>query len=270
MAENFSFCTEKVDVTVIVQPSIMYKVLVGGYISDFRNTATVEVHPRDEWLKFFEMLLREFQDDQCYDISFYDPLKQEAMNFREFKDLFPKVIDQYYVDFITIDMDNSGSIFVLHRSGLANSFKAPVYPAGSHAFLEEEMNKSNDGTRNVVLYIASHLIDDKTEDALFKLQNEKQYAIILLSMVMYTPNFTWLSTQRRNLWYHLGRQMDQFGDIRNLLRNPDYKGSELKITGNSINTTCLAKDHLNITFIITEGIDLSGTRCRNFLPTRKL
>uniref|UniRef100_A0A7M5UPS7 Uncharacterized protein n=1 Tax=Clytia hemisphaerica TaxID=252671 RepID=A0A7M5UPS7_9CNID len=72
-------------------------------------------------------------------------------------------------------------------------------------------------------------------------------------MVMYAPKFTWLSTQRRNLWYHLGRNMEQFDDVRNILRNPDYKGTELGITENSINTTCLEKNQLNVSFIITEG-----------------
>ena len=63
-ADNFSFCIEKIHVTVIWQPLIMYKVLVRADDID-----PVEVHPKNKWLKFFKMLLREFKDDECYDIK---------------------------------------------------------------------------------------------------------------------------------------------------------------------------------------------------------
>uniref|UniRef100_A0A7M5WQK1 Cnidarian restricted protein n=1 Tax=Clytia hemisphaerica TaxID=252671 RepID=A0A7M5WQK1_9CNID len=221
LGENFSFCVDKTRIIVIWQPLVMYKVLVRA-----DNVNPVEVHPRNEWLKFFDMLLREFHTDECYEICFYDQLEQKVMNIRDSKDLVPKVLDQYYNDLITINLDEPNQ-FIQQRPQVKDPIKDPVYPIGSHKFFEEELRRNTKGMRNVVLYIAGYSIDDKTTDALSKLQNKKQYAIILLSMVMYAPNFTWLSTQRRNLWYHLGRHMEQFDDVRNILRNPDYKGTEL-------------------------------------------
>ena len=49
--------------------------------------------------------------------------------------------------------------------------------------------------------------------------------------MLFAPQFDWLPLHR-NIWYNLGRQMEQFDDIRNVLRNPDYKGTELFVNRN--------------------------------------
>ena len=74
LAENFSFCSQKVEITVLWQPLIMYKALFSG-----GSKGPVEIHPRDEWLKFFDMLYREFENDDCYDLYLYDPSKQKPV-----------------------------------------------------------------------------------------------------------------------------------------------------------------------------------------------
>ena len=221
--ENFSFCVEKIKITIVYQPQIMMKSVIRGDGFD-----PIEVHPRNEWLKFFEMLLREFQNDECYKLFVYDHLKLNA--FSKLENSFNDVTGQYYDDVIFVNPDEPDD-FIQQRPGVKEPIKGTVYPTGSHTFFKELSASTDEETRNVILYISELKIDTKTERVLEKLYKGKQYSVIIFSYVMFAPQFDWLPFHR-NLCYNLGRQIEQYNDIRNMLRNPNYAGTELFVHRN--------------------------------------
>ena len=248
LIENFTFCIgHRVRITIVYQPSIMYKFLIRG-----DRITPVEVDPKNEWLKFFDMLSREFQNDDCYELFVYNALKLKShlLNSTKDKHSFSSPIDQYHTDLISINLDEPND-FIQQRAGVKEPIKSTVYPTYSHTFFKELLASTDGETRNVILYVSSLKIDLKTERALQKLYKEKQYSVIIFSSLLFAPQFDWLPVHR-NLWYYLGRQMEQFNDIRNMLRNPDYIGTEL-FNENLENIRCRKERPVTLSFVITEG-----------------
>ena len=217
--EPISFCVEQVKITILWQP-------------DLRTT-------QNEWIQLFGLLLKDFENDQCFELCIYNPATKETVPLADFErvveffdggrrhNVKTTLFGPFHPSLFRFEIENG------------NSTNTP-FLVNYHEFIKD-LSPATVSTKMILFFIHGRKIEQRVAEALKQLQDGPQnYDIVCLTSLEHPLQFDWLPMNRL-VWYYTAFLLDQFENVKDLLRNPSYdRGLVIaKSMANSIDTSCL-------------------------------